>query len=213
MKDYDLWGAGPNTLVLPVCRNNHWVTLVARLGENPLMVLLNSLSGGPTIITIEAELFRDFLLSHTSSSGLVFTFVTPLVPQQPNFQDCGLFAIKYAELVISDPKKFFQIVTDTEAKQQLSNWFSYYEMENKRGEMAEIIRNLAEEQRREGGPLYGEDLEIPSMDFSKVKRFENLSTNAILFYIFGTGVRVGFVFGFSVFLSNIFSTPTILLRV
>ena len=177
MKDYDLWGAGPHTLVLPVCRNNHWVTLVARLGENPLMVLLNSISGGP-IVTIEADLFRDFLLSHTSSPGVVFTFVTPLVPQQPNWSDCGLFAIKYAELVISDPKKFFQMVTETGAK-QLSNWFSYYEIEKKRSDMAIILRNLAEEQRREGGPLYGQDLEIPSVDFSKVMRFEKCSTNVI----------------------------------
>ena len=109
VKEAGLWRSGPKTVVLPVCRAGHWVTLVARLGDRPLMVTLNSIRSGPSAPP-EALVFANFLRSLRGWPGLGFTYRSPAVPEQPNWTDCGLFTLKYVEKVLEDPDLFLQMV-------------------------------------------------------------------------------------------------------
>ena len=78
--------------MLPVCRSGHWLTLVARLGNQPLMVVLNSISGGPPE-PIEAKILCKFLLNLRGWAGHGFKILCPDVPLEQNLTDCALFTI------------------------------------------------------------------------------------------------------------------------
>ena len=168
-KTAGLWRAGPTTVVLPICRAGHFITLVARLGDRPLMVTLNSLSGGPTK-SAEAELLANFLLAERGWGATSFTYVSPKVPEQPNWTDCGLFTIKYVEMVLEDPERFLQMVLKP-GPRELLDWFPYSDVKIMRGELAGLVRRLAQEQRNVGGPLYGRELVIPEIDFDQVTKY------------------------------------------
>ena len=49
VKNVRLWeDNGPEIVILPVCRNGHWVTLVALLSVDPSLFVLDSLGGSHT---------------------------------------------------------------------------------------------------------------------------------------------------------------------
>ena len=65
----------------------------------------------------------------------------PKVPQQPNFSDCGLFALQYAESFFKTPIADFALPISG-----LRKWFSSDVMRSKRSDIAKIIRELTEQQ-------------------------------------------------------------------
>lgn len=65
----------------------------------------------------------------------------PKVPQQPNFSDCGLFALQYAESFFKTPIKDFALPISG-----LRKWFSSDVMRSKRSDIAKIIRELTDQQ-------------------------------------------------------------------
>jgi hypothetical protein len=68
----------------------------------------------------------------------------PKVPQQPNFSDCGLFALQYVESFFKSPLKDFNLPI-----KNLGKWFPSEVMRQKRSEIATIIRNLALQQNKD----------------------------------------------------------------
>ena len=68
----------------------------------------------------------------------------PKVPQQPNFSDCGLFALQYVESFFKSPLSDFNLPITN-----LKKWFPSEVMRNKRSEIAKIIRDLAEKQNKD----------------------------------------------------------------
>ena len=49
VRNVRLWeDNGPEIVILPVCRNGHWVTLVALLSVDPSLFVLNSHGGSHT---------------------------------------------------------------------------------------------------------------------------------------------------------------------
>ena len=70
-----------------------------------------------------------------------FKGACPKVPQQPNFSDCGLFALQYAESFFQNPISDFSLPITN-----LRKWFKNDLMREKRSHIAEIIRKLATEQ-------------------------------------------------------------------
>ena len=82
---------------------------------------------------------------------------SPKVPQQPNFSDCGLFALQYVESFFKTPVKSYQLPLVG-----LKKWFPSDVMRNKRAEIAKIIRNLAGEQNKD------KNLEFPELSFTPV---------------------------------------------
>ena len=65
----------------------------------------------------------------------------PKVPQQPNFSDCGLFALQYVESFFKSPIKDFSLPITS-----LRKWFPPQVMRTKRADIGKIIRDLAAEQ-------------------------------------------------------------------
>ena len=184
VKNHKLWRSGPKTVVLPVCRSGHWVTLVARLGNMPLMVVLNSISSGPNE-PAEATILSKFLLSLRGWAGHSFKILCPDVPQQSNSYDCALFTMKYVEEVIMNPDKFVQMATKP-GSPGLKNWFPYSEIRNKRRDLATLITRIATKQREHGGPLQGVPLNIPVINFDEVRFY----TKIIICYIIRTYCQV-----------------------
>jgi hypothetical protein len=87
-----------------------------------------------------------------------------------------LFVVHYITLVMADPKGFLAMAKE-EVDGGLKFWFAHEEVRGIRGEIAELVRRLAREQRQEGGvlpeggPLQEQqdgELDIPDIDFMKV---------------------------------------------
>ena len=159
---------GPELVLLPVCRHQHWVLLVAQLHPvQPYMFLLDSL-GNSQEDAREARLFSDFLLSRRPAelSYSDFIVIVPRVPQQPNYNDCAFFAAKNAEMVLRQPDGF---IAAARLPTALERWYEVVEVRGARRDLAELVRRLAGEQRERGGLLEGEDFETPEIDFMQVR--------------------------------------------
>jgi hypothetical protein len=63
----------------------------------------------------------------------------PRVPQQPNYSDCGLYAMQYLESFFLNPVKQFSFPIPNSA---LGSWFPEAQMEGKRRQVYETILNL-----------------------------------------------------------------------
>ena len=169
LQDVPFWQVGgPELVLLPVCRHQHWVLLVAQLHPvQPLMFLLDSL-GNSQEDAREARLFSNFLLSRRPAElhGSDFLVVVPRVPQQPNYDDCAFFAAKNAQMILRNGPEDFLDRIHTHAN--LSNWYKEEEMRGARRDLAELVEGLAREQREVEGLLEGTDLDIPEIDFMEV---------------------------------------------
>ena len=169
LRDVPFWQVGgPELVLLPVCRHQHWVLLVAQLHPvQPLMFLLDSL-GNSQEDAREARLFSNFLLSRRPAElhGSDFLVVVPRVPQQPNYDDCAFFAAKNAQMILRNGPEDFLDRIHTHAN--LSNWYKEEEMRGARRDLAELVEGLAREQREVEGLLEGTDLDIPEIDFMEV---------------------------------------------
>ena len=137
----------------------------------PQIYVLDSL-GGREKDRREAKLFGDCLMRKRKDDCKdAFEVIVPNVPEQPNFEDCGLFAIQYVKEVVNNPDRFRLLCTSRD----LSEWFNINKVRYLRSELAELVISLAKEQRKVNGVLEGRDLRIPDIDFLKV----NIKRNAI----------------------------------
>ncbi|XP_030643278.1 sentrin-specific protease 6 [Chanos chanos] len=66
---------------------------------------------------------------------------TPLVPQQDNFSDCGIYLLQYVESFLKKPPHKFH------SKMDLSNWFPKRTVKKKREEIKELILGLHKQQQ------------------------------------------------------------------
>ena len=171
IRDANLWKEGePEILVLPVCRRGHWVAAVALLDPvSPTVVVFNSL-GPSSCMPREARLFGNFLLKLRITPGPSIKTLCPSVPEQPNFADCGLFVIKYIQLVMQNPQTFVDLVRDPDPV-SFGFWFDHQDVRVLRSEIGQLVVGLAKEQREEGGYLHSQqgELKLPIIDFTKVK--------------------------------------------
>ena len=142
VKNANLWKeGGPDLLILPVYRSGHWVCLVALLDPvAPIVVVLNSLGTG-SCKPREAKLFGDFLLKVRMTPGESFTIRCPSVPEQPNYADCGLFIIKYLQLVMENPQRFIDLVQDPDPA-SFGFWFEHQDVRVIREEIAQLVVGL-----------------------------------------------------------------------
>ena len=122
--------------------HNHWMVLVTILDLRlPQMYVLDSL-GGRKKDAREAKLFGDRLMRKRKDNfNDTFEVIVPNVPEQPNFEDCGLFAIQYVKEVVNNPDKFRSL----SGSGNLSEWFHIDVVRKLRGELAELVISLAKE--------------------------------------------------------------------
>ena len=127
--------------------------------ESPKILVLESI-GGPTFgrIPPHAETFGKVLKSVFLPSGSIdFNISLPSVPRQSSGPDCGIFCLKFAEKILHDPKGFLLKIHSG----GLDQWFPASSLSNSRVELAERIRFLSSEQRKEHGVMEGRRLDLP----------------------------------------------------
>lgn len=105
-------------------------------------------------------------LTELDASSKRMSIVRPKKPNQENSSDCGIFLLHYVEKIFQDVSAF-TVNSKTKTCQTLvqaktgKDWFTNEEVERKRGEIAELIRSLATQQKS------GEVIEYPKVKFTK----------------------------------------------
>jgi hypothetical protein len=157
-----LWRCGSRLVVLPVCWNSHYYTLVAVLDPaQPLLIILESIGGMYARVPPYANQFCSFLLllrAGVGEGGPGFQTRILVVPRQsPGSNDCGLFCMTFAEKILEDPDSF----EDLAKKGVLDVWFPASSVLTKRDEVARLIGQQAVEQREPGREMAGHPLHLP----------------------------------------------------
>ena len=116
--------------------------------RQPCIIVFDSLAGSSKARTIQT--LREYLtcewkrkMVSQGKEARVFTKEnmpggSPKVQQQPNFSDCGIYLLQYVESFFKDPIKDYTLPIKT-----LTQWFTNEEVENKRDNIATLIRELA----------------------------------------------------------------------
>eukprot|EP00092_Neocalanus_flemingeri_P082626 GFUD01103534.1.p1 GENE.GFUD01103534.1~~GFUD01103534.1.p1 ORF type:complete len:146 (+),score=48.95 GFUD01103534.1:48-440(+) len=129
------------------------------------MYLLDSL-GGSQEDAREAMLFGNFLLGRRKREGSGFVTILTDVLQQPNYTDCAFFVAKTAQKILQEPDMFLALANE---EATLTSWYEVEEVRRMRGDIATLVLELAVEQRQEGGTMEALELDIPEIDFTKVR--------------------------------------------
>ena len=161
-----LWKTGGASLVLlPEVSHGHFYLLVAYLDvQKPVTYVLESLGGDKwkRSTNTSARIFSTFLERLGEEAGIevpAFTIDFPTLPMQANgSNDCGLFLMKNAELILEDPTTFLR---RAKGKYGLASWYKSDILENARDHITTHINRLALEQRSPDGPMAGSVIELP----------------------------------------------------
>ena len=137
-------------VMFPVCLEDpeHWFLIVALLGAQPAVVVLDSLGGQRDEA---AGMVVNFLEEERRVRGMVglpFQVFTPTVPQQQDGFNCGIFVSMYVESILADPGTFSPLAR----QDQLADWFCISASSGQRSYWASVVRQLAAQQapRRAG---------------------------------------------------------------
>ena len=150
----------PKIVLLPVCWQDHFYLLVAVMDVNmPVIHILESIGGSyattPPMTVTFGQVLRC-VLGSSLQNDFKLNFLD--VPHQPpGSNDCGLYLMKYGELILRDPEEFI-IFTHSRSFRE---WFPSSAVCNMRRELAERIRFLAEDQRKENREMVNNLLEVP----------------------------------------------------
>ena len=177
---------GCRFVVLPWCESAHYFLLVAVLDPQPMMFILESMGGCKE--PAGAEILRNCLMDQRVLQGgpkVPFLTYTPTVPKQPSgSNDCGLFVLEFTREIMRDPEDFLR---RAEAG-TLSDWFPTAIVQNRRQELAALLRQLGEEQRRPGEVLEDQPaLLLPDFTVEKVKKSQRLRIRRNPSFGFGFG--------------------------
>jgi hypothetical protein len=111
--------------------------------DGPIIFVLDSLRGAGTSTSVRA--LKDFFVceawdkKNIKLSRDVFRGMNPVVPQQPNFCDCGIYVLHYVERFLKNPEKFAHYMMDKspESKKTLSELWRETDLQRKR----DVLRN------------------------------------------------------------------------
>ena len=132
--------------------------------RQPCILTFDSLAGGSKARTHQT--LREYLTCEWKTKMVkegkeerVFTRDnmpggSPKVQQQPNFSDCGIYLLQYVESFFKDPISDYSLPIKS-----LTEWFTKDEVENKRNNIATLIRDLAASQNP------GKQFNYPQLNF------------------------------------------------
>ncbi|XP_077096132.1 sentrin-specific protease 6 isoform X3 [Siphateles boraxobius] len=112
------------------------------VSKQPCILIMDSLtcSGRSSVVQILQEYLQEEwkvkMGSQQSFGKEVMKGWSPLVPQQDNFTDCGIYVLQYVESFLKDPPQTFHNSMD------LNNWFSRRTVKKKRGQIKQLILRL-----------------------------------------------------------------------
>ena len=126
----------------------HWVLVVALLGDQPTVVLLDSMAGNREE---DFTIVREYLEEERRVKGRTgppFLSLTPSVPQQQDGFNCGIYVIMFVKQILQDPTSF----AARARADQLADWFCICASSGQRSYWADLIQRRALEQapRRAG---------------------------------------------------------------
>jgi len=171
-------------IVVPINDCDHWFVIIIcypgltcqRKEEatvmQPLMLVLDSLEDGQKESVCDD--LRSYLTSEwTEKMKTTREFTTstmpgfcPRIPQQNNLTDCGLFLLEYVESFFKKPLSNY-----TTPIESLADWFSVEKVDNKRENIAKLIRDLSTKQHLEN-ILKFPDIGFPEELSSTAKKYE-----------------------------------------
>lgn len=142
------------TVLFALCHDFHFYLVAAILDQvRPKLLLLESLNLGvppPQVAKIQALL--EWHVKDLPLKPRRFTISCPLVPQQvPGSLNCGLHVCEMAERILAEPS----YVARKAEEESLAFWFDPESMEDKRLALAKTMEDMAVEQRKPEGVLYG----------------------------------------------------------
>lgn len=172
--------------------------------NGPIIFVLDSLRGAGTSTSVRA--LKDFFASEAwdkkkvKLSRDVFRGMNPVVPQQPNFCDCGIYVLHYVERFLKNPEKFAHYMMDKspESKKTLGELWREGDLQRKRDvlrntllqwmwsqKMQESKTAYAQESAKDdktnnsglqtaGSSRYGTPCETPSGELDKLRLSEDL---------------------------------------
>jgi len=171
-------------IVIPINDCDHWFVIIicypgltcqrkeGATVMQPLMLVLDSLEDG--LKESVCNDLRSYLTSEWKEKMKTpreFTTSTmpgfcPRVPQQNNLTDCGLFLLEYVESFFKKP-----LLNYTTPIESLAGWFSMEKVDNKRENIAKLIRDLSTKQHLEN-ILKFPDIGFPEELSSTAKKYE-----------------------------------------
>jgi len=172
-------------VIVPICEHDHWyLVVIIRPGliVNPVKSEERILKGEPFVLVLDSiggtksaavtnirhylacEWRKKKCAGEEPSKEFSFTAaemrtIRPRKPEQENGSDCGIFLLQYVEKIFIDTKKFFWSKLP-----DLSDWFTPEEVGKKRENIAEIIKEMTNEQRPEMS------LKVPNIKFRANKK-------------------------------------------
>ena len=153
---------GSDLIVLPLCENNHFFTVVAECGPQDYIFIMESIGGYP--VPKRVENLRQFLRDIRTSKGwdpvdpVIVTLDAP--KQVAGSNDCGLFTLETISHIVYDPEGFRVKAHNNET----GNLYPADQGSARRREFANMIKDLGEQQRLPGELHAGEPpLELPNI--------------------------------------------------
>ncbi|XDV43464.1 hypothetical protein PO909_011943, partial [Leuciscus waleckii] len=116
------------------------------VSKQPCILIMDSLtcSGRSSVVQILQEYLQEEwkvkMGSQQSFGKEAMKGWSPLVPQQDNFTDCGIYVLQYVESFLKDPPQTFHNNMD------LNSWFSRRTVKRKRGQIKQLILRLHRQQ-------------------------------------------------------------------
>jgi len=170
-------------IVVPINDCDHWFVIIicypgltcqrneGGIVKQPLMLVLDSLEDGlkdSVCSDLRSYLTREWKEKMKTTREFTTTTMPgfcPKIPQQDNLTDCGLFLLEYVESFFKDPISSYipPIVS-------LENWFSMEKVNNKRENIAKLIRDLSTKQHVENILIFP-DIGFPEELSSAAKKY------------------------------------------
>ncbi|KAL1258220.1 hypothetical protein QQF64_011464 [Cirrhinus molitorella] len=121
----------------------------SNVSEQPCILIMDSLScsGRSSVVQILQEYLQEEwkvkMGSEQCFGNGVMKGWNPLVPQQDNYTDCGIYLLQYVESFLKDPPQTFHRSMD------LKGWFSLRTVKRKRQRIKRLILRLHRQQNAE----------------------------------------------------------------
>ena len=136
-------------VLFPICLDTgrsdgekHWLLLAVLLGQDPVVVVMDSLGGDRQDQLTEVKEYMEVEARVKGREVPSFRVLRAQVPQQTDGYNCGVFVTMYVARVLADPAGFA-----ARARQdQLGEWFLPSAVSGQRCRWAEVIRELGSSQ-------------------------------------------------------------------
>lgn len=162
-KDVDIFSK--DFLLIPLVKDSHWfLIIICYIGniiseesdtvhsyekrrKKPTIIFMDSLTNCFSRDDICDNIFTYLTMELKEKRGLEiqsdkfkFNVISPKVPQQNNYYDCGLFVLEYIERFMKSPEEIYNKIVENSLA--LEKWFNLKTLQSKRATIQQTIFNL-----------------------------------------------------------------------